>query len=139
MDASDVARLIEKTARAVYEERGPRAIHPGQWSVLRHLSQAPLQDRTVGGVAAFLGVTHAPASRAVAALARKALVRVEMDPDDRRVRRIGITEAGRDLLGRDPVQRLAAAIDGLPAADREALARALETLYVALASQPGRE
>jgi DNA-binding MarR family transcriptional regulator len=129
MHAREIATLIEKTARAVYEERGPRAIHPGQWAVLRFLSLAAHADRTVGGVAQFLGVTHAPASRAVAALARKELVRIATDPIDRRVRRIEITPIGRDLLVRDPVQRLAGAIGALDPRDRDALARVLETLY----------
>ena len=65
--------LLEQTARAVYEARGPKAIHAGQWAVLRYLARAGRQARTVGGVATYLGVTHAPASRAVASLARKDL------------------------------------------------------------------
>ena len=84
MDASVVARLLEQTARAVYEARGPKAIHAGQWAVLRYLARAGRQARTVGGVATYLGVTHAPASRAVASLARKDLVTVKADAEDRR-------------------------------------------------------
>src|SRR5215813_4703975 len=103
MDASVVARLLEQTARAVYESRGPRAIHAGQWSVLRFLVRARREDRTVGGVASYLGVTHAPASRAVAALARKDLVTVKADAEDRRIRRIDLTAAGKALLDHDPV------------------------------------
>ena len=98
MDASVVARLLEQTARAVYESRGPKAIHAGQWAVLRFLVRAQRQSRTVGGVAAYLGVTHAPASRAVAALARKQLVTVKADNEDRRIRRIELTASGRALL-----------------------------------------
>ena len=107
MDASVVARLLEQTARAVYESRGPKAVHPGQWAVLRYLARAGRQARTVGGVATFLGVTHAPASRAVAALARKELVTVKTDAEDRRVRRIDVLlwhhtvrDALRDLARR---------------------------------------
>ena len=55
MDASVVARLLEQTARAVYDARGPRAIHAGQWAVLRYLARAGRQARTVGGVATYLG------------------------------------------------------------------------------------
>ncbi len=51
MDASVVARLLEQTARAVYDARGPKAIHAGQWAVLRYLARAGRQARTVGGVA----------------------------------------------------------------------------------------
>jgi DNA-binding MarR family transcriptional regulator len=133
MDASVVARLLEQTARAIYDARGPRAIHAGQWAVLRYLARAGRQARTVGGVATYLGVTHAPASRAVAALARKNFVTVRADAEDRRVRRIDLTASGRALLEHDPVHRLTAAIEELPHDSQTALAGMLETLYGSLA------
>ncbi|MEO8752498.1 MAG: MarR family transcriptional regulator [Casimicrobiaceae bacterium] len=133
MDASVVARLLEQTARAVYESRGPKAVHPGQWAVLRYLARAGRQARTVGGVATFLGVTHAPASRAVAALARKELVTVKTDAEDRRVRRIDLTAAGRALLDQDPVHRLTSAIEALDNRAQTEFARTLETVYGRLA------
>lgn len=133
MDASGVARLLEQTTRAVYESRGPKAIHAGQWAVLRYLSRAAKQTRTVGGVANYLGVTHAPASRAVAALARKHLVTVKADPEDRRIRRIDLTNAGRVLLDQDPVHRLIAAIEGLSTEKQREFAATLETLHGRLA------
>jgi DNA-binding MarR family transcriptional regulator len=133
MDAAAVARLLEQTARAVYESRGPRAIHAGQWAVLRYLAGAQRESRTVGGVATYLGVTHAPASRAVAALARKALVTVKADSDDRRIRRIDLTAAGRSLLEHDPVHRLTAAIGSLGADKQKEFAATLEALHGRLA------
>jgi DNA-binding MarR family transcriptional regulator len=136
MDASIVARLLEQTARAVYDARGPKAIHAGQWAVLRYLARAGRQARTVGGVATYLGVTHAPASRAVSSLARKDLVTVKADPEDRRVRRIDLTAAGRALLEHDPVHRLTAAIEGLSSDKQKELAVTLETLYGRLAKAP---
>lgn len=133
MEASVVARLLEQTARAVYEARGPKAIHAGQWAVLRYLARAGHQARTVGGVATYLGVTHAPASRAVASLARKDYVTVKADPEDRRVRRVDLTATGRALLDQDPVHKLTDAIDALSSEKRKDLAAMLETLYARLA------
>lgn len=132
MDASVVARLLEQTARAIYEARGPKAIHAGQWAVLRYLARAGRQARTVGGVATYLGVTHAPASRAVASLARKDYVAVKADPEDRRVRRIDLTPSGRALLEHDPVHRLTSAIENLSAEKQRELAATLEALYSSL-------
>ncbi len=131
-DASVLARLLEHTARAVYESRGPRAVHPGQWAVLRYLARAGRQARTVGGVAAYLGVTHAPASRAVAALARKNFVQVKADSEDRRVRRIDLTATGRALLADDPVHRLTSAIEALTQDQRTYLGEILENVYAKL-------
>jgi DNA-binding MarR family transcriptional regulator len=132
MDAGVVARLLEQTARAIYEDRGPRAIHPGQWAVLRYLARAGRQARTVGGVAIYLGVTHGPGSRAVASLARKGLVTVKTDEKDRRVRRLDLTSSGRALLNDDPVHRLSNAIEKLPANQQHAFAKTLETVYAQL-------
>lgn len=129
MDASVVARLLEQTARAIYETRGPRAIHAGQWAVLRYLARASKQGQTIGGVATYLGVTHAPASRAVAALVRKNYVSAKSDPEDRRVRRIELTPQGKALLDQDPVHRLTAAIEGLSRDKQKDLAAILETLH----------
>lgn len=133
MDASVVARLLEQTARAVYESRGPKAIHAGQWAVLRYLAKAGRQARTVGGVATYLGVTHAPASRAVAALARKNYVTVKADSEDRRVRRIDLTSSGKSLLDHDPVHRLSGAIEQLSNSQQKELAATLEILHSRLA------
>jgi DNA-binding MarR family transcriptional regulator len=129
MDASAVARLLERTAQAIYESRGPRAIHAGQWAVLRYLARASKQGRTVGGVATYLGVTHAPASRAVASLARKSYVTVKADTEDRRVRRIELTPAGKALLAHDPVHRLTTAIEGMSDSKQKDLAATLEALH----------
>lgn len=133
VNADALARLLEQTARAVYESRGPKAIHPGQWAVLRYLARAGKQARTVGGVAVYLGVTHAPASRAVAALARKQLVTVKADAEDRRVRRIDLTPSGRNLLSQDPVHRLSSAIGALEPHLQQQFAKALEIVHERLA------
>lgn len=87
----------------------------------------------MGGVAAYLGVTHAPASRAVSSLARKHLVTICADPEDRRVRRIELTAAGRAMLDQDPVHRLTAAIEALSSEKQKDLAATLEALYGRLA------
>ena len=72
-------------------------------------------------------------SHRVAALARKNLVTVKADADDRRVRRIDLTASGKSLLDHDPVHRLTSAIEALSASQQKELAAALETLYGRLA------
>jgi hypothetical protein len=77
-------------------------------------------------------VTHAPASRAVASLARKEYVTVKPDPEDRRVRRVELTASGMAILEQDPVHKLTDAIDALSSEKRKDLATMLETLYARL-------
>ncbi|MFZ4604563.1 MAG: hypothetical protein ACOYM8_19165, partial [Caulobacterales bacterium] len=72
------------------------------------------------------------ASRAVASLARKNYVTVKADTEDRRVRRIELTPAGRALLAHDPVHRLTAAIEGMSDSKQKDLAATLEVLHSCL-------
>ncbi len=83
-------------------------------------SQAELAER--------LHVDAPTASRVLAALARRRLVRAEQDPTDRRRARLYLTRAG-EVLARDlaagAAEIRAAAVDGLSAAELEALRRGL--------------
>ena len=67
----------------------------------------------------------------VGRLERQALVERTPDPDDGRAVRVAVTEAGLTLLAERRATRaaaLAAPLDGLDGADREALARVLPAL-----------
>ena len=132
-----VANLLEQTARAIYDRRGPDEIHPGQWAALRFFARANRGVRNVGGLARYLGITGAPASRAVAALRRHGLVDVQKNDKDRRVATITLTREGRDLLAHDPIQRLSRAISELAPSEREILGRLLADLSERLAAYDG--
>lgn len=134
-----VALLLEQTARAVYDRRSPKDIHPGQWSALRYFGRAGRFARTVNGLATYLGVTTAPASRAAAALVARGLVASEPHPTDRRSQIFSLTDAGRQALADDPIHRLARAVAKLPDPDRSRLVRQLDTLRRELDSraEPG--
>jgi DNA-binding MarR family transcriptional regulator len=82
----------------------------------------------VNGLATYLGVTTAPASRAVSALVAKGLVTSEPHPDDRRSQIFTLTPAGREALAHDPIQRLARAVARLPEEEKRRLVRLLDAL-----------
>ncbi len=128
-----LAVMLEQTMRLVYPERSPQDMHPGQWAALRFLARANKDARTVLGLARYLGITQGPASRAVAALERKALLTGERDPKDRRVIRLNLTEAGRALLTQDPIQRLAGLIETLPENAQQDMAQRVAELFQGLA------
>jgi DNA-binding MarR family transcriptional regulator len=78
-----------------------------------------------------LGITPPTATRAIDALVERDLVSRSEDPDDRRVRRIAITGAGRRLVGELASRRTAeleAFAEGLSASQRRKLLTALEAL-----------
>jgi DNA-binding MarR family transcriptional regulator len=78
-----------------------------------------------------LGITPPTATRAVDALVERELVSRTEDPEDRRVRRIAITEAGHRLVGELASRRAAefeAFAEELSAGQRRKLLAALEAL-----------
>jgi len=120
-----LAVLFEQINRAIYPDRGPQVIQPAQWSLLRYFARANRLNRTVGRVAKYFGITKGPASRAVTALERRALLTSIPNPDDGRSALYSLTQKGRETLQTDPIERLAEAIAELPKGDRAALQRAL--------------
>lgn len=128
------ALLLEQLIRLVYPERGPQDMHPGQWAALRYLSRTNAEASTVAGLARYLGITLGPASRAVSALARKGLVQGERDAKDKRSVRLSLTDAGTDLIGRDPLLRLGELIDTLPQDQRNAIIDGVRQLFAGLSS-----
>lgn len=132
-----IAIMMEQTVRQMYPERAPQAMHPGQWAALRFIARANREASSVAGLARYLGITLAPASRAVQSLVRKGLLATEQDKSDRRVTRLSLTPEGREVLESDPIRDAARVIAELPDNQREALAEALEFLLLRLGSARG--
>ena len=134
IDSLEIAELLEHSARRIYKERGPRAIHPGQWAVLRFLASAKDHQRDLNGVAAHIGITPAPASRALTSLEDKGLIKGEVRQDDRRKRRMSLTAKGQETLLNDPILRLAKILETLPEEHRRTLHLSLNSIFESLQS-----
>lgn len=132
-----LAVLLEQTVRQIYPERSPQAMHPGQWAALRYLARANREAATVAGLARYLGVTLAPASRATSALIRKGLVKGEPDTRDRRIVRLSLTEEGQELVSHDPILRVAEIIGDLPQDMQSNLTGTLEHIFDQLGQKKG--
>lgn len=133
-----LAVLLEQTVRLIYPERSPQAMHPGQWAALRYLARANREAATVAGLARYLGVTLAPASRAISALIRKGFVTSEPDSRDRRVMRLSLTPEGQELILQDPILRLAEIIGELQAEQQHDMAVVLEHIFERLGQKKGQ-
>jgi DNA-binding MarR family transcriptional regulator len=86
---------------------------------------------TLGELAAVEQVQPPSMTRIVARLDEWGYVTRVVDPADRRIARVAITDAGRELLDRSRTRKeafLAQRIGGLSAAERTALSRALPIL-----------
>lgn len=83
-------------------------------------------------LAPLMGLSVAAAGRAVDGLVRGGLVSRSEDPDDRRVKRLALTDDGRGALARLTEARLVGLrgfAETLGDAERDALASALKTVF----------
>jgi DNA-binding MarR family transcriptional regulator len=86
------------------------------------------EDRSLKAIAESLGVSLPTMSRAVDGLFERGLVRREEDPVDRRMKRVGLTDAGREVplaLNRARLSALQELIGSLQEQEADALGSAL--------------
>lgn len=76
----------------------PAGLNNGQFSLLMAISRR--EAANLGPLAEFLGMDRTTLTAKLKPLQRRGLLRIAIDEDDRRNRRIAITEAGRNTLAR---------------------------------------
>ncbi len=126
--ARRIATLIDRLARLSRELQFAEGLNPAQWEALRFLAQANEQSRTPSAVAEYLGATKGTASQTLIALENKGLISRNRCTVDKRQRDLALTAAGEALLGKDPINTLGIAADGLLEDDSQALVRGLTRL-----------
>lgn len=124
-----VQRAARSLARRFDEALRPLGLTNGQFSLLMALNRP--QPPAMAPVAELLGMDRTTLTAALKPLQRRGWVSVEVDPDDRRSRRMSLTAPGHRTLGRAlPVWRdLHAAIEaGAPRVDVDRLRSALTAI-----------
>ena len=89
-------RAARSLARRFDEALRPVGLTSGQFSLLTSLNRP--QPPTMGSVAALLAMDRTTLTANLKPLERRGFVTVAVDPDDRRGRRLMLTEAGRKRL-----------------------------------------
>src|SRR4051794_32703590 len=89
-------RAARAVARRFDEALRPHGLTNGQFSLLMSLNRA--EPATIGSVAALLAMDRTTLTAALKPLERRGLVKVEIDPADRRSRRLSLTPAGHAVL-----------------------------------------
>ena len=131
-----IAALIEQLGRQVQNICFTKDLAPVQWSALRFLAKSASAARNVSGLAAYSGVNASSASRTIQQLLQKKLVSIATGPWDNRVKTVSLTQSGRDLLERDPLDNLADVVSLLTPAEQVALRDILEKLLFGLCPKP---
>lgn len=89
-------RAARRLARRFDAALRPFGLTNGQFSLMVALNQA--EPPPIGRLAPFLGMDPSTLTAAVKPLARRGLLTVEIDPEDRRSRRLRITPEGVTLM-----------------------------------------
>ena len=131
-----IAALVEQLARRVQNLCFTKDLAPVQWSAMRYFAQAGQSARTVTGLTAYSGVNQSSATRTVQLLAEKGLIEIQREG---RFKRISLSEKGRQTLDRDPLKRLAYAIDALDPGAQVVLRDLLAALLLELHPRPFKE
>lgn len=114
------------TARALSHASPEAELTFSQWRALLVVGEDDLGTR-VGRVAERVGVTGPATSRMLRRLNERGLVTLTIDKDDRRATRARLTPTGRRIrnaIVRYRRRALMSLVEGIPAAEREALTRA---------------
>jgi DNA-binding MarR family transcriptional regulator len=91
-----VQRAARALARRFDDELRPLGLTNGQFSLLMSLNRP--DPPTIGSVASLLVMDRTTLTAALKPLERRRLVKVAVDPNDRRSRRLLLTAAGREVL-----------------------------------------
>jgi DNA-binding MarR family transcriptional regulator len=125
--------LVERIGGLLQAERrrfgAPRGLRPVHFDILNYLARCNRYSDTPVAVADYLGNTKGTASQSLLVLERAGLIVKRPDPNDRRVARLELTEAGRSLCGESAVSALwESACQALSEEERAAAEAALEKL-----------
>jgi len=124
-----VQRAARALARRFDGALRPLGLTNGQFSLLMSLNRPQPPD--MGAVAALLGMDRTTLTAALKPLQRRRLLKITVDPADRRGRRMTLTSRGRRLLAvAVPIWRTThAAVEALlPAGDPDRLRKNLRAL-----------
>lgn len=116
-------RTARELARRFDRLFAPLGLTNGQFSMM--VAMGGMGQPKLGALARFLAMDHATVTAAIRKLAKRKLVEVSDDPDDRRSRRAALTDAGIALIAkavplwRDEHARLVAEFDDGTASAQE--------------------
>ena len=128
--------LVDRVSRLVHSLQQAEGLRPAQWEALRYLGQANRYSRSPSAVTAFLHATRSPVSQVINSLVARGLVERHPNPKDKRGVCLLVTDKGREVLKRDPLNRVSAAVYALEDRARENIEHGLSSLLAEM--QRGR-
>lgn len=134
MDRSSLPQLLNALSRAMQNEQHQAAVGAGllpvQLAILGYLRDANRYSNLPQGLAEYLGLTKGTVSQSLKLLEERGWVLRQSDDADRRLVRLALTAAGREVLDHAVEDSWQTAAQHLPASEQENL-RALLTRLLA--------
>jgi DNA-binding MarR family transcriptional regulator len=134
-DSAGLLRIMRLAAHLERSQAANSVVRPGQFQVLAALRRRDPLPMNATELAHAAVLTSGAMTAVLDRLEEQGLIRRQMDDDDRRARRITITEKGRSLIDRALEQRQAQhrALNAVLSIDeREALSAILRKLLIAV-------
>lgn len=103
----EIVQSLERLSRLMRASEFGGGLNPAQWEALRFLARANRFSNSPGALTRYLGATKGTISQTVKALERKKLIEKMGRPGEKRSIVLTLTEAGRDMMGKDPWMDLA--------------------------------
>jgi DNA-binding MarR family transcriptional regulator len=128
--------LLDRVSRLIHSLQQAEGLRPAQWEALRYLGQANRYSRSPSAVTAYLHATRSPVSQVINSLVARGLVDRQPNPKDKRGVCLSVTDKGRDVLKRDPLNRVSSAVYALEDSAREGIELGLSNLFAEM--QRGR-
>ena len=111
--ARESIELLGQIARTVWFEGAKHGLRDREWMALRFLSRANRFSRTPSALASYVGTTRGTASVLVDELERLGYLERKRSAEDKRSVMLNLTQKGKKVLARDPVNILVEAIGAL--------------------------
>jgi DNA-binding MarR family transcriptional regulator len=124
-DPEHLADQMDLVSRSLNSIGYAEGLYPAQWTALRYFAKASSGSRTASDLARFQGLASGPVSRTVRTLIQKQLIRKAQAQPVGRAEHLEVSDKGYEVLGRDPIQLVIAAIAEMPSLERDALEKAL--------------
>ncbi|HVQ72009.1 MAG TPA: MarR family transcriptional regulator [Bradyrhizobium sp.] len=123
--ARESIELLGQIARIVWFEGKKHGLRDREWMALRFLSRANRFSRTPSALASYVGTTRGTASVLVDELERLGYLERKRSAEDKRSVMLSLTQKGKKVLVRDPVNVL---VDAIAALDNEGTIRLRDAL-----------
>src|SRR5215468_4573071 len=111
--ARETVELLVQASRIWHFERAKHGLRDREWMALRFLSRANRFSRTPSALASYVGTTRGTASALIDELERMGYLERKRSAKDKRSVMLNVTQQGKKILVRDPVNVLVDAIDAL--------------------------